>query len=181
MPDRDPAVEPTPVAFAFRPWVRAACRRAGVWTAVAAVLLVSVVVWQGGVAGAPLARALGVLAFYAALFGLSLAKIWWTAGRPAAGWDQDALWFQTLHRFKPTRIPWSSILAGGIKPGTRAYRLAVLRGDGARERFLNLAVILNHHGFVDGLEHNLLGLGLVRSGDGVARPDWDLESDRIGG
>lgn len=179
MVDRDPSV-PKPTAFAFRPWVRDSCRRAAIWTAVVVLALAAAVVALGGVSGAPLARALGVLVLYAGLFGLSLAKIWWTAGQPAAGWDDEGLWFQALHRFKPTRIAWSSILAGGVKPGTRAYRLVVVRGDAAGERFLNLAVILNHHQFVDGLELNLIGLGFVRSDDGVARPDWDLETDGIG-
>lgn len=173
--------EPAPASFAFRPWVRASCRRAAIWTTVAVLGLAAAIVWLGGLSAAPLARALGVLALYAGLFGLSLAKIWWTAGQPAAGWDAEALWFQALHRFQPTRIPWTSILAAGHKPDTRAYRLVVVRGDAAGERFLNLAVILSHHEFVDGLERNLVGLGFLRSGDGLARPGWDLEGDRIAG
>ncbi len=172
----------TPEAsFAFRPWVRRACRRAGVWTAVAVLLLVATIGWQGGVSGAPLARALGVLALYGALFMASLFKIWWTAGRAAAGWDEQGLWFQALHRFRPTRIAWNAILAGGTKPGTRAYRLVVTRGGNARERFLNLAVISNHHDFVEGLERVLVDRGFVAGERGLARPGWDQETDLIPG
>lgn len=168
-------------AFAFRPWVRRACRRAGVWTAVAVLLLMAVIGWQGGVSGAPLARALGVLALYGALFMASLLKIWWTAGRAAAGWDQEGLWFQALHRFWPTRIAWDSILAGGTKTDTSAYRLVVTNGDSARERFLNLAVIRNHHDFVEGLERVLVERGFVAGSRGLSRPDWDQETDLIPG
>ena len=136
-------------------------------------------IWQGGVAGAPLARALGVLAAYGAVFLFSLGKIWWTAGGGAAGWDESGLWFQALHRFRPTRIPWQQIVAAGPKPGTRAYRLVVRRNDDARERFLNLAVIRDHHQFVQGLQRELVAHGLVAANDGFARPGWDLEADRL--
>ena len=145
------------------------------------LLLLVVIGWQGGVSGAPLARALGVLTLYAALFMASLIKIWWTAGRSAAGWDQHGLWFQALHRFRPTRIAWESILAGGTKPDTRAYRLVVIKGDGARERFLNLAVIRNHHDFVAGLEQAFLERGFVAGRRGLSRPEWDQETDLIPG
>lgn len=165
--------------FDFRPWVRSTCRRAALWTAVLIVLLMVAVIWQGGLSGAPLARALGVLAAYGAVFLLTLAKIWWTAGRPAAGWDQDGLWFQALHRFRPTRIDWDRVLAAGAKPDSRAYRLAVRRGGDARERFLNLAVIRSHHEFVDGLERNLALHGLEAKEHGWARPGWSSDADRL--
>ncbi len=166
-------------SFQFRSWVRRSCRKAGWWTAVTVALLGAVVVWQGGLSGAPLARALGVLAAYGVLFLASLIKIWWTAGGPSAGWNEEGLWFQALHKFRPTRVFWESILAGGKKQGTNSYRLVEQRRGEARERFLNLAVIQSHHRFVDGLESRFADLGFEPSAVGWARPGWDLEDDHI--
>ncbi len=126
-----------------------------------------------------MARALGVLGAYGLVFLASLAKIWWTAGKPAAGWDEDGLWFQALHKFAPSRVPWSQVVAAGRKQDTRAYRLVEKKGDGARERFLNLAVIRQHHQFVEGLEQKFADLGFETSESGWARPGWDLEADHI--
>ena len=166
-------------AFSFRPWVRRSCRRAGLWATGTVLLLVVAVVWQGGLSGAPLARALGVLAGYGLLFLASLAKIWWTAGGPSAGWDKDGVWFQALHKWRPTRLAWESILAGRKRSETSSYRLVEQRRGEARERFLNLAVIQNHHQFVQGLETELSKLGFEHSAHGWARRGWDLEDDHI--
>jgi len=104
-------------------------------------------------------RGFGVLLAYTVLFVGTLAKIWWTAGRPALEIGGGALAYQPLHTFRPRRIPFAQVLAVDPRPGTEALRFVVARGGEARELFLNLAVVKGQHRFVE-----LLGEGLERAG-----------------
>ena len=89
-----PAVEGAAAVFAFRPWVRSTCKKAMLW-GLAVVLAVAgaLLLLEQGERGAWV-RAFGVLFGYSVLFWLTLAKIWWTAGRPAVAVGDDALWYQ---------------------------------------------------------------------------------------
>ena len=119
--------------------------------------------WMREPGSAPLSRAFGVLVFYGALFLASLVKIWWTAGRPAVGVDDDGLAYQPLHLFRPRRIRWRTVLAGAPKTGTRSYRLAFEKRPGiAKEFFLNLAVVSGSHDLLAEIGHHLAAAGLER-------------------
>ncbi len=163
-------------SYPFRPWVRSTCRRAMIW-GVGVVALLGLVAWLLRTPGsAPLGRAFGVLAGYGLLFWATLLKVWWTAGLPAVLIDDGALAYQPLHTFRPRRIPWQRILASGPRAGTQSLRLVVRkRGGGARELFLNLAVIRGQHRLLDELDERLAAAGLVAVGDRPhvwRRPGW---------
>ncbi len=158
-----------PVVFSFRPWVRSTCRTAMIW-GVGVLAVLGGVSWlfrspDEGAFG----WAFGVLASYAALFLVSLMKIWWTAGRPAAEIGDREIEYQPLHTFSPRRISFDRILACGPKEGTESLRLVVegLRRD--REVLLNLAVIRNKHRFLDELGERLAAAGLQREGERWSR------------
>ncbi len=162
--------------FAFRPWVRRTSVRAMVW-GVGVVLALGAVVWllSGGQRDA-WGRAFGVLLAYALLFLLTLAKIWWTAGRPAVAVDDEALLYQPLHTFRPRRVPFARVLACAPRPGTEALRFVLERGGQAREFFLNLAIVKGQHRLLELLDERLQAAGLEpvpgreRS---WRRPGWD--------
>jgi hypothetical protein len=108
----------------------------------------------------PMGRAVTVLALYGALFLGSLLKIWWTAGRPAVVLTPSSLAYQQLHRFKPRHIPIAGILACAPRPGTQSLQLVVEEARGAREVFLNLAVVGDSHRFLELLAARLSSCGL---------------------
>jgi hypothetical protein len=130
-----------PVAFGFRPWVRASCRKALAWGA-AVLAALALCVWAlGGSSGWAWDRALGSLLGYSLFFWASLAKIWWTAGRPAVTVAEEALFLQALWAFRPRRVPYARVLAAAPRPGTASLALLVERRGVARELYLNLAVV----------------------------------------
>jgi hypothetical protein len=151
-----------PATFPFRPWVRSTTRRAMLWG-------VGIVVLLGGVAWvvqaderAAWGRGFGVLLAYSLLFWASLAKIWWTAGKPAVVIDAEGLSYQPLHTFRPKRIPFAGVLAIGPRAGTESLRF-ILEQDGVgREFFLNLAVVKGQHQFLERLGEELERIGLEK-------------------
>ena len=166
----------TAVAFPFRPWVRSTSRRAMIW-GVGAVVVVGAVSWwlERGETQA-WGRAFGVLLAYSLLFWGTLLKIWWTAGQPAVSLDDEAIYYQPLHTFRPTRVPFARILACNPRPGTEALRFVVEKNGVGRELFLNLAVVKGQHRFMELLGERLEAAGLERlSGRANAwrRPGWD--------
>ncbi|HVF59461.1 MAG TPA: hypothetical protein VNJ70_06580 [Thermoanaerobaculia bacterium] len=158
--------------FPFRPWVRRTSLRAIVW-GVGAVLALGAVVWLFSEGEREAwGRAFGVLTAYGLLFLLTLAKIWWTAGKPAVALDDDALLYQPLHTFRPRRVPFARVLACAPRPGTEALRFVVevdsmppflrkgRQGGTARELFLNLAIVRGQHRFLALLGERLEAAGL---------------------
>ncbi len=166
--------------FPFRPWVRSACRTAMLW-GVGALAVLGLVTWLLRSPGeAPLGRAFGALTFYGALFLLTLAKIWWTAGRPAAVLEDDAIGYQTLHGFRLRRLPLERVLAAEPKAGTSSYRIVYRAGDVARELFLNLGVIDGRTRLLDGLGRRLGERGLEPVPGRLhawRRPEWREDGD----
>jgi hypothetical protein len=165
------------VAFPFRPWVRAACRKALVY-GLAVVAAVAVAAWllrdpTSGTAG----RALQVLLGYFALFWASLIKIWWTAGGPAVVVDERELRYQPLHAFRPRRVPFAAVQAAGPRPGTESLRFVVVgRGGLARELFLNLGVVRGRNELLDALGAALAAAGLEPvpgARHAWRRPGWE--------
>ena len=162
-------------AFPFRPWVRSTSRRAMIW-GVGAVLAMGAGAWwmEGGDSQA-WGRAFGVLLAYSLLFWGTLLKIWWTAGRPAMSVDEQALYYQPLHTFRPSRVAFDQILAVNPRPGTEALRVVVVKKDVARELFLNLAVVKGQHRFLELLGERLEAAGLEKipgAERSWRRPDW---------
>lgn len=149
-----------PTAFPFKAWVRRTCRRALVWGLAVMGTLALVVWWMRGPQGWNWDRGFGALLGYSALFWISLAKIWWTAGRPAALVGSDALYYQPLHTFRPRRVPYEQVLACGPKAETQSLRVVVERRGSARELFLNLGVIEGRHRFIAELGRRLEAEGL---------------------
>ena len=145
--------------FPFRPWVRSTCRRAILWGVGVVVALGAFTRLLPSDERGAWGRGFGVLLAYSVLFVGTLAKIWWTAGRPAVEIDADGLAYQPLHTFRPRRIPFARVLAVNPRPGTEALRFVIERRGEARELFLNLAVVKGQHRFVE-----LLGEGLVAGG-----------------
>lgn len=163
------------VSFPFRPWVRSTSRRAMIWGVGAVALMGGVSWWLERGETQAWGRAFGVLLAYSLLFWVSLMKIWWTAGQPAVSLDSGAFYYQPLHTFRPSRIPFASVLACNPRPGTEALRIVVAKKDVARELFLNLAVVKGQHRFLELLEERFLEEGLERIPDrehAWARPDW---------
>lgn len=156
-------------AFPFRPWVRSTCRRALVWG-------MGVVAVLGGLTwllrdpdSRPLGRAFGALVFYGLLFCLSLAKIWWTAGRPAVLLERDTLGYQPLHTFRPRRVAFDRVLACAPRAGTQSLRVVHLgRRERPRELFLNLGVVQGRHRLMEALGSALERAGLEPAAE---RPD----------
>lgn len=162
--------------FPFRPWVRSTCRKAMLW-GIGVVTLLGALVWALRSPGDETSgHAFGVLLAYALLFWASLAKIWWTAGRPAVGLDAEGLYYQPLHTLRPRRVAWGRIVACGPRPGTESLRLVVERNGNGRELFLNLAVVKGRHDFLDLVGARLIERGLVPvagRGGAWARPGWE--------
>jgi len=117
-----------------------------------------------------------VLLLYGAVFWVTLAKVWWTAGGAAVTLDDEALAYQPLHTFRPRRIPLAGILACGPRPDTQALRLVHLGRKGEeRELFLNLGVIDGRNEFLDALGRGLEARGLAPvpgRRDSWSRPGW---------
>ena len=158
-------------AYDFRPWIRRACRKAMFW-GVGVVAILGLTAWLFRTPGsAPLARAFGVLLAYSLLFWLTLAKIWWTAGRPAVVMDEEALHYQPLHAFRRRSIAFDSVVACAPREGTQSLRFVHewRRGVG-REFFLNLGVVDGRNEFLDRLGTRLEDVGLVA--DAGARHSW---------
>ena len=143
--------------FSFRPWVRRSCRRALVGGLVLAAGLAAVSVALGDPADFTWRRAVQVLTGYMALFLATLAKIWWTAGKPAAVIEPEALLWQPLHRFRALRVRFAELAAVGPRPGTESLRLVLAAG---RERFLNLGLIERRNEFLELLGERLRDHGL---------------------
>ena len=163
--------------YGFRPWVRNTCRKAMVW-GVGLVTLLGVVTWWLKTPGsAPLGRAFGVLALYAALFWLTLLKVWWTAGGPAVILDSIRLGYQPLHTFRLKTIAFDKVQHCAPRAGTQSLRLVHETAPGkAREFFLNLAVIDGRNEFLDALGERLSDAGLVAfpgKRNTWIRPGWD--------
>jgi hypothetical protein len=147
--------------FAFRPWVRSTCKKALLWGLILVVAVAGVLVLlERGERGAWV-RAFGVLLGYSVLFWLTLAKIWWTAGRPALAVGEDAVLYQPLHTWKMRRIELAAVLAVAPRPGTEALRFVVHRRGTARELFLNLAVVKGRNELIELLGRHLVEAGLV--------------------
>jgi hypothetical protein len=116
-----------------------------------------------------------VLLAYSLLFWGTLLKIWWTAGQPAVSLDDEAIYYQPLHTFRPSRVPIASVLACNPRPGTEALRVVVEKKGVARELYLNLAVVKGQHRFLELLEERLSAAGLERIAGrdhSWTRPDW---------
>ena len=163
--------------YPFHPWVRSTCRKALVW-GLGVVAILGGITWvlkQPG--SAPAARAFGVLMLYGALFWVSLAKVWWTAGGTAVMLEDDSVAYRPLHTFAPRRIALDGVLACGPRPGTQALRLVHLGKKGEeREFYLNLALIKGRHDFLAALGRALAMRGLrpvAGVSDSWRRPDWD--------
>lgn len=146
------------------------------WGLVLVVAVAGVLVLlEGGERGAWV-RAFGVLLAYSVLFWLTLAKIWWTAGRTAVAVGADGVLYQPLHTFTPRRIDLARVLAVDPRPGTEALRFVVVRRGVARELFLNLAVVKGRHELLERLGERLVAAGLaVVPGRPHCwkRPEWD--------
>jgi len=154
-------VTAAPERFPFRPWVRSTCRRALLWGMGLVVVLGAFTRLLPSDERGAWGRGFGVLLAYSALFVGSLAKIWWTAVRPAVELDGAGLAYQPLHTFRPKRIPFEGVLAVSPRPGTEALRFVVERDGEAREFFLNLAVVKGQHRFLDRLSEELERSGLA--------------------
>lgn len=147
-----------------------------IWGIAVAALLGVVVWWMRGPQGWAWDRAFGSLFGYTLLFWLSLAKIWWTAGKPAVTVSAEAVSYQGLHAFRPKRVPLASVLACGPRAGTQSLRLLVERKGVARELFLNLGVIAKRHRFIAALGRRLEQEGLqpvAGARNTWARPGWE--------
>jgi hypothetical protein len=166
------------VAFAFRPWVRSTSRKAMLWGLALVVAVAAVLVLLEGGERRTWVRAFGVLLGYSVLFWLTLAKIWWTAGRTAVAVGPGAVLYQPLHTWTLRRIELALVLAVDPRPGTEALRFVVARRGVARELFLNLAVVQGRNELLE-----LLGERLVASGLAAVpgrthswrRPEWAAE------
>lgn len=162
--------------YPFRPWVRSTCRKALLW-GLGVVALLGAVTWVlRGPASAPASRAFGVLVLYGALFWITLAKVWWTAGGAAVSLDEEHLAYQPLHTFSPRRIRLDAVLACAPRQGTQALRI-VHRGEEGEERefYLNLGVIDGRNEFLDALGQSLVARGLAPvygQRDSWRRLDW---------
>ncbi len=121
-------------------------------------------------------RAFTSLLGYSTLIWVSLVKIWWTAGKPSARVDCEAIYYQPLHLFKPKRVAYSQILAVSPKVQTHSLRLLEERNGVAREHSINLGVVQGRRRFL-----KILGKKLVEEGlqpipgklHSWARPGWD--------
>lgn len=163
------------ITFPFRPWVRNTSRRALLWGIGVVAVIGGAVLFLGSGDREAWGRAFGVLLAYSLLFWGSLIKIWWTAGRPAVALDEEALWYQPLHTFRPRRVPFDRVLACNPRPGTEALRFVVEKNGVARELFLNLAVVKGQHRFLDLLGERLEATGLERvpgRQNAWRRPGW---------
>jgi len=95
---------------------------------------------------------------------------------PAVEVDGEAISYQPLHTFRPKRMPWERVLASAPRTGTQSLRLVVRKPrGGARELFLNLAVIRGQHRLLDQIDHQLAGHGLLAipgREHAWRRPEW---------
>ena len=148
---------------------------------VGVVAILGLLTWYLRAPGAaPLFRAFGALAFYGLLFWVTLAKIWWTAGRPAVLVGRDSIGYQPLHTFKPRRLLYADVLACSPRKGTSSLRFAHRSTrNRAKELFLNLAVVDSRGDLMRELGERLEASGLEPV-DGKAstwcRPDWADEA-----
>ncbi len=165
--------------FGFRPWVRSTCRKAMTWGIGAVIVLGAITWWLGAPGSAPLGRAFGVLAFYAALFWLTLLKVWWTAGKAAVILDTESLGYQPLHTFRLKTISFETVQFCAPREGTQSLRLIhEYRPGQGREFYLNLAVINGRNEFLDALGLRLSASGLVAfpgKTNTWTRPGWAAE------
>lgn len=165
--------------FAFRPWVRSTCRRAMLW-GTGILLLLAAVTWALQAPGAaPLSRAFGVLAAYAAVFLVTLGKIWWTAGRPAVVLDDRHLHYRPLHLFRVRRVALDDVLAVAPRRGTGSLSIAHLAGaDRGKVLHLNLSLIQGRGALLGELGERLAERGLIPVRGRFAawrRPGFDPE------
>jgi hypothetical protein len=174
-----------PGAFPFRPWVRRACVKAALGGVLVVALVASLAAWVAPEGDFAWRRAVQVLAGYGVLFLASLAKIWWTARRPAVVLGRDALRWQPLHRFRPRQAPYANLLAVGQRAGTESLRLVVTdsRGGAARELFLNLGLVDGRNEMLAGLGERLRGCGLepLASPHAYRRPGFADPGLGVGG
>jgi hypothetical protein len=133
--------------------------------------------WLRSPGGAPLGRAFGALFGYSFLFWITLAKIWWTAGRPAVVVAETALGYQPLHTFSLRWMPFDRVLACGRRAGTSSLRVVHRVGNNrARELFVNLGVIEGRSRFFEALGERLTAGGLEPvAGEPYAwrRAEWE--------
>jgi hypothetical protein len=159
--------------------VRRGCRRALAWGLAVLAALALAVWWLRGPSGWAWDRAVGSLLGYSLLFWASLAKVWWTAGKPAVTVGEGALLYQPLWAFRPRRIPYGRVLAVAPRPGTAALRLLVERRGAPRELFLNLAVVEGGGDLLARLGERLEAAGLLPAAGAKAtwaRPTVDWRS-----
>lgn len=172
----------TPAArleYGFRPWVRTTCRKAMIWGIGVLAVLAAITWWLEAPGPAPLGRAFGVLAFYAALFWLTLLKVWWTAGKAAVILDSEQLGYQPLHTFRLKTIRFETVQFCAPREGTQSLRLIhEYRPGEGREFYLNLAVVAGRNEFLDALGERLSDSGLVAFPGKThtwTRPGWASE------
>ena len=148
-------------SFPFRPWVRSSCRKAMTW-GLGVVALLALVSWFFRTPGSfHLGRAFGVLLAYSLLFWVSLAKIWWTAGKPAVQLGPGWLAYQSVLYFRPTRIPLDRCVFCGPREGTQSQRIVYREPSGRpRELFLNLGIVKGRAAFLRQLGAQLEAAGL---------------------
>jgi hypothetical protein len=168
-------------AFAFRPWVRNACAKAMSW-GVGVVLAIGLIAWLSRVPGSsPISRAFGALLGYSLLFWVSLAKIWWTAGRPAVVIGESFLGYQPLVTFRLRRVPFERWLECERRPDTASLRVVhVGSRSRARQLFVNLGVIQGRSELLELLGRRLAAHGLepvAGKPHAWKRPGWDEEGE----
>ncbi len=132
--------------------------------------------WLRGPQGWAWDRAFTSLLGYSTLIWASLLKIWWTAGKPSVMVDQEAIYYQPLHLFKPKRVAFSQILACSPKVQTHSLRLLEERRGVAREHSINLGVVQGRRRFLETLGKKLVEEGLQPIPGKLhswARPGWD--------
>ncbi len=172
------------MSFPFRPWVRRACVKAALGGLVVVAVVAAAGAWLAEPEDFAWRRAVEVLAAYGALFLISLAKIWWTARRPAVVLDAEALTWQPLHGFRPRAASFSSVLAIGQRTGTESLRLVVAEPGGrARELFLNLGLVDGRNELLAGLAARLRGAGLepAPGSHALRRPEFTDPGLGLGG
>jgi hypothetical protein len=173
-----------PVSFPFRPWVRRACVKAAAGGVVIVAAVAAAGAWLAEPGDFAWRRAVEVLAAYGALFLVSLAKIWWTARRPAVVLGAEALSWQPLHRFGPQAASFTSVLAVGQRAGTESLRLVVAEpGGAARELFLNLGLVDGRNELLAGLAERLRASGLepAPGAHALRRPEFADPGLGLGG
>ena len=147
-------------SYPFRPWVRRACVKAAAGGAVIVALVAAAGFWLGEPGDFAWRRAVEVLAAYGVLFLASLAKIWWTARRPAVVLGHETLSWRPLHRFGRRTARFRDLLSIGQRAGTESLRLVIEERGRARELFLNLGLVDRRHAMLEALGERLRAAGL---------------------